>query len=235
MPNLTFSELEALVGEAGGTPTQQEYLAAIAAGVESGGDPTAQNPTSTASGLWQELTTTWEGNGGGAYAPTASGASPLDQAIVAVNQSKGGYQPWAPDFGGAYGAKGNAGNPQSPAAGSPVANFLKSIGVSSPGTAPIGSPGAPPAGGASATDAGFDLNPLNLFGIPQTLGGAAGAAAGSVAGDIWQEVGPFLVKSMLVVAGIGVVVLGLAKLTDAPEKIQSAQQHAPELAELAAA
>lgn len=231
MSTLTFSELESLVGEAGGTPTQQEYLAAIAAGVESGGDPTAQNPTSTASGLWQELTTTWQGNGGGAYAPTAAGASPLDQAIVAVNQSKGGYQPWAPDLGGSYGAGGNAGNPQSPAAGSPVANFLKKIGVTGPGSAPIGSPGAPPAGngtGTGATDAGFDLNPLNLFGIPQTIGGAA-------ATSIWTEVGPFLVKGALVVAGLGVVVLGLAKLTDAPEKIQSAQQHAPELAELAAA
>lgn len=225
MANLTFSQIEALVGEAGGSPTQQEYLAGIAAGVESGGDPTAQNPTSTASGLWQELDTTWEGNGGGQYAPTASGASPLDQAIVAVNQSKGGYQPWAPDLGGSYGAGGNAGNPQSPAAGSPVANYLKSIGVSSPGSAPIGSPSPGATDPAGATDASLNANPFDLFGLPQTLGGAA-------ASGVWSEVGPFVVKGMLVAAGLGVMVLGLAKMTDAGEKIKSA---APELAEAAAA
>jgi hypothetical protein len=35
---------------------------------ESGGDPTAQNPTSTASGLWQFLDGTWAGYGGYAKA-----------------------------------------------------------------------------------------------------------------------------------------------------------------------
>jgi hypothetical protein len=215
--SLTFEQLEQLVGEAGGSPTQEEYLAGIAAGVESGGDPTAQNPTSTASGLWQELTTTWIGNGGGAYAPTAAGASPLDQAIVAVNQSKGGYQPWAPDLGGAYGAPGAEGDPTAPAAGSPVANYLASIGVTGPGTAPTGTPTA---AGTSATDVSLNGSIGDLFGIPQTIIGGAAA-------DIWSEVGPFIAKTLLVVAGIGIVGLGLYKVTDTGKAVQDVAQAAP--------
>lgn len=207
MANLTFQQLEALVGQAGGTPTQQEYLAGIAAGVESGGNPTAHNPTSTASGLWQELTTTWLGNGGGAYAPTAAQATPLDQAIVAVKQSTGGYQPWAPDFGGAYGASGNAGNPQSPAAGSPVANFLKSIGVTGPGTSPTS---AAPAAGATTAYPGGALDPLNIPG--EIAGGAASGVEGAILGVLKTITAPlvhFLEDSTLVVFGIILFVVGL--------------------------
>jgi len=78
---------------------------------------------------------------------------------------------------------------------------------------------------ATATDTSFNANPFDLFGIPQTIGGAA-------ASSVWSDVGPFIVKAMLVTAGLGVMVLGLSKMTGAGEKIKTA---APELATAAAA
>lgn len=50
---------------------------------ESGGNPTAQNPTSTASGLYQIIDGTWQGFGGLEFAPTAAQATPEQQRIVA--------------------------------------------------------------------------------------------------------------------------------------------------------
>lgn len=58
----------------------------------------------------------------------------------------------------------------------------------------------------TATEAGLNANPFDLFGIPQTIGGDA-------ASSIWSLVGPFIVKGILVVTGLGVVVLGLSKMT----------------------
>jgi hypothetical protein len=76
----------------------------------------------------------------------------------------------------------------------------------SPGTASASGPAG--SGAASATDASFNANPFDLFGIPQTIGG-------DVASSIWSEIGPFVAKSLLVVAGLGLIGLGLYKATDA--------------------
>jgi hypothetical protein len=54
---------------------------------ESGGNPTAQNPRSSASGLWQFLTGTWNGYGG--Y-PTAADAPPDVQNERAAQVWNGG-------------------------------------------------------------------------------------------------------------------------------------------------
>jgi hypothetical protein len=93
----------------------------------------------------------------------------------------------------------------------------------SPGTA-SGSGPAGTVGGATATDASLNANPFDLFGIPQTI-------TGDVASSIWSEVGPFIAKTLLVVAGLGLIGLGLYKVTDTGK---AASQLAP-LAEAAAA
>lgn len=50
---------------------------------ESSGNPRAQNPNSTASGLFQFLNSTWRAFGGGQFAPTAKQATSAEQTIVA--------------------------------------------------------------------------------------------------------------------------------------------------------
>jgi hypothetical protein len=69
---------------------------------ESGGNPRAQNASSSASGLFQFLDTTWRGLGGStAHAKDASGAEQYAIANKAYAQS--GLAPWAasrPCWGG---------------------------------------------------------------------------------------------------------------------------------------
>jgi hypothetical protein len=61
--------------------------------------------------------------------------------------------------------------------------------------------GSPSSSTTAATTAGLNLNPLDLFGIPQ-----AGANA------LWSDVGPFLVKAILVITGLAVIVLGVSRV-----------------------
>jgi len=122
--------------------------------------------------------------------------------------------------------------------GAPVATTEAAIAASPWGTTSFpGSPSPSSAGtappgttrGAATTLAGFNANPFDLFGIPQTIGG-------SVASSIWSEVGPFIVKAILVLAGLGVIAMGLWKTTSSTrEKAQGEAQKAAPLAELAAA
>jgi len=67
---------------------------------ESHGDYLAQNPTSTASGAWQFLDSSWLAYGGGQFAPRAWMASPNEQDQVFVwAYQQSGLNPWA---GGGY-------------------------------------------------------------------------------------------------------------------------------------
>lgn len=84
------------------------------------------------------------------------------------------------------------------------------------------------AGSATATEASLNANPFDLFGIPQTIGG-------DVASSIWSEIGPFIAKSLLVVAGLGLIGLGLYKVTDAKKVVDQVAQTAAPLTEAAAA
>lgn len=62
---------------------------------ESGGNPTAQNPNSTASGLYQIVDGTWRAYGGTEFAPRAKDASPEQQKVVAERILAGqGPQAW---------------------------------------------------------------------------------------------------------------------------------------------
>lgn len=63
---------------------------------ESGGDPRAQNPSSTASGLFQFINGTWRAYGGGEFASRAKDATVAEQYIVAERAyAAEGLKPWA--------------------------------------------------------------------------------------------------------------------------------------------
>jgi LysM repeat protein len=63
---------------------------------ESGGNPKAVNPSSTASGLFQFLDSSWRAYGGGQYAARAKDATP-DQQYAVANKAfaMSGLSPWA--------------------------------------------------------------------------------------------------------------------------------------------
>lgn len=78
---------------------------------ESGGNPTAQNPSSTASGLFQFLDTSWLAYGGGQYAPRAKDATPAQQTAIANRAyAQAGLIPWAASRS-CWGGKVSTGNP----------------------------------------------------------------------------------------------------------------------------
>jgi nucleoid-associated protein YgaU len=73
---------------------------------ESGGDPRAQNPHSTASGKYQMLDSTWRGLGGSGRAKDASEGA--QDAMAAKLLARSGTAPWNPSrgcWGGKIGAK----------------------------------------------------------------------------------------------------------------------------------
>lgn len=110
----------------GGTPMQAAVAGSMVTGFESNGTLNDQNPTSTASGLFQFLTTTWQGYGGGTYAPNAGSATFEQQVAIFIKATQHGFSDWAPDLGAAWGQ-----NPTSPAAGSKVANAISQAGLGS--------------------------------------------------------------------------------------------------------
>lgn len=62
---------------------------------ESGNNPRARNPASSASGTYQLLRSTWLANGGGAFARTAAQATPAQQETVAKRLFlRAGTTPW---------------------------------------------------------------------------------------------------------------------------------------------
>ena len=76
------SDVAAEVVNQGGSSAQAWVAAALVDGIESNGTLNDSNPSSTACGLFQFLTTTWISNGGGAYANTACGATLQQQVAV---------------------------------------------------------------------------------------------------------------------------------------------------------
>lgn len=111
--------------------------------------------------------------------------------------------------------------------GSPGAQLMSSelsAGELAGATSPVAATGT--AQGAAATTAGLNWDPLDLFGIPSTA--AQGAASAT-----WGAIGPFLVKAILVVAGLAVIVLAAYKA--ASPAIKRGADTAGQLAPLAAA
>lgn len=95
---------------------------------ESGGNPAAQNPSSTASGLFQFLDTSWIAYGGGKYASRAKYATPAQQTEIANHAyALSGLSPWAASQGcwsGKVSAPKHAA-PSAPAIPLPVATAPK--------------------------------------------------------------------------------------------------------------
>jgi len=125
---VTAPQIYAEIIRQGGTPLQAQVGAAIGAGgFEANGTLNDQNPTSTASGLFQFLDTTWQNFGGVSHAGNAT----FQQQVSAFIQHTGGkggsdFSAWAPDMGGSYNGKGWKG---APAPGSKVANAIPTLGL----------------------------------------------------------------------------------------------------------
>jgi LysM repeat protein len=82
---------------------------------ESGGSPTAQNPSSTASGLFQFLDSSWRAYGGGKYAARAKDATVAQQYEIANHAyAMSGLNPWAASRG-CWGGKVNVTKKPAPA------------------------------------------------------------------------------------------------------------------------
>jgi hypothetical protein len=113
-----------------------------------------------------------------------------------------------------------------------MASELQPSELAGTGTAPVAATGTTgtTGTGTATTDASLNANPLDLFGIPQTVGSSAASA-------VWSEVGPFAVKAILVVAGLGIIVLAAYKAASpiAKRNEQTVQSAAGPLADLAAA
>ncbi|HEX3782832.1 MAG TPA: transglycosylase family protein [Pseudonocardiaceae bacterium] len=76
------------------TEAQPNWAAVIQC--ESGGNPTAQNAHSTASGLFQFLDSSWASYGGLQYAPRAKEATAAQQyAVAETAYRESGLSPWA--------------------------------------------------------------------------------------------------------------------------------------------
>lgn len=77
-------------------PADQVPTACRVLGCESGGNPTARNPSSSASGLWQFLYDTWHSWRGSSTADQAWQASPDEQTAAAFNLwAASGWSPWS--------------------------------------------------------------------------------------------------------------------------------------------
>ncbi len=88
-------------------------------------------------------------------------------------------------------------------ASAPETQVSADVGASAWGT-PNWDPGGTPQATAQLTS--LNINPFDLFGIPQTIGG-------NVASGVWSLIGPFLVKGVLVVFGLGLILLGAMRAT----------------------
>jgi hypothetical protein len=135
---------------------------------ESGGNPTAHNATSSASGLYQFLTSTWLRYGGAEFAPTAAQATPAQQTIVAnrayaangLNDWVYSRGCWGDQLGSILGghttvpAPAPAPKPAPKAAPKPaVASVSADMVLTAPQSAPAPAPAAVPAPAAPAAPA----------------------------------------------------------------------------------
>jgi hypothetical protein len=217
----------------GGSKAQAWVAAALVDGIESSGDPTAKNPSSTACGLFQFLDTTWASNGGTKYAPTACGATWEQQISVFLTASAGSnFYPWAPDLGGSY--NGNTKQPAAtaPQPGSPVAGKIASLAASGTmsflGNVPTNwadagaaTPGSGPAAASPSSTGGLSKCYVGIN-VPSAGGaiislftlGLAGGGSSQICfltkGNVKWFSGAFCIVAGAGIAGFGIVLLASA-------------------------
>lgn len=120
--SVTPDQVYAQVLSQGGTTEQAQVAAALTDGIESNGTLNDQNSTSTASGLFQFLDTTWDNFGGVSH---AGNATFQQQVAKFISESAGNnFYAWAPDLGGSYNGSGTL---TTIAPGSPVANKIAAL------------------------------------------------------------------------------------------------------------
>ena len=107
----TPAQVAAEVARQGGSTMQQQVAAALVTGIESDGTLNDQNPTSTASGLFQFLDTTWQGSAP-AGSPGHAGNATFQQQVAAFIKNSAGdnFRAWSPDLGGDYGSSNGDSN-----------------------------------------------------------------------------------------------------------------------------
>lgn len=89
-------------GSVNGYPCGGDLPSCCTLRAESGGQPTAQNPTSSSSGLWQFLDSTWAGYGGYTHAAYAPADVQNERARQVFNGGRGASS-WYGD--GCYGGR----------------------------------------------------------------------------------------------------------------------------------
>lgn len=219
------SDVAAEVVNQGGSSAQAWVAAALVDGIESNGTLNDSNPSSTACGLFQFLTTTWISNGGGAYANTACGATLQQQVAVFLKASSGNnFYPWAPDLGGSYNGQAIS----APVAGSPVANKISSLAGTDNalskllGNVPTNWADAGAVSPASPTPIPVGNNGVNVG--ASEFQGLTGLETGvdDLLGDLtsssfWERVGLFAAGGVLVLVGIFVFI----STTKTGQKVES--------------
>lgn len=217
MTQIPAAMIAAQVLADGGSLEQAWVAAALASGVESNGDPTDKNPSSTACGLFQFLDTTWQANGG--TGTSACSASWQEQVAVFVTASGGpggnNFYPWKPDFiqgGGPQDYDGKPAPPPEP--GSPVANAIASLAAGGTLSKILGNVPAQWASSGAAEPGTPTPNPLvnapsGQAGAPAILSGLSGLESGvdavlttitSVA--FWERVGMGVLGAALFTVGL---------------------------------
>ena len=177
MANLTYSQLEQLWIQAGGSPTLAPYAAATAI-VESGGDPTAYN-ASGATGLWQ---IEYPGSDVLGYS-SAQLDNPLDNAKAAVALSKNtmagllsNWTAYEPAGAAAAIVKQNGGKIPATTTASTTSSTtgtgtVQGIQGNVPG---VSAPGATPSGGIIPGGSTTTPATPSSTGLPSILSGASG-------------------------------------------------------------
>ena len=177
MANLTYSQLEQLWIQAGGSPALAPYAAATAI-VESGGDPTAYN-ASGATGLWQ---IEYPGSDVLGYS-SAQLDNPLDNAKAAVALSKNtmagllsNWTAYEPAGAAAAIVKQNGGKIPATTTASTTSSTtgtgtVQGIQGNVPG---VSAPGATPSGGIIPGGSTTTPATPSSTGLPSILSGASG-------------------------------------------------------------
>lgn len=203
---VTPSEVAQQILSQGGSKEQAWVGAALASGIESGGQLNDSNPDSTACGLFQFLDTTWASNGGGAYSSSACSATFAEQVQVFLNASAGNnFYPWQPDVTYPVVNYNGQSAPQGIEAGSAVMNHIASLAANTDIGSILGNVPQNWADAGAATPVGpLPIQPVGNLTIPNPITDVNSFFKwiGSGFGVGWAVVGSFLLSLVLIGVGL---------------------------------